>query len=333
MFRHGSRTNERTSTYPNDPHANITYWPYGYGQLTNHGKQRQFDLGQRLHKRYGKFLEMYTPEVIDAWSTNYNRTKMSLELVLAGLFPPEKPLNWSSQYLWQPIPYNYFGPDDNILALPPYICKKHNKLYEEYTKTREGSKFVNRYSEWYPYLKENSGLHIKGIVDLYLLYFTLTIQQEWGLTLPEWTKVVLHPLLENSVSDFYIALTATPELNKLSQGFALKKYLDTVDQKLSANLIPTERKMLLYSAHEISIASLLRALNVFTPHVPNCGACVLLELHLIDGVYGTKIYYEDYSDDSPKLLEVPGCNSFCPLDQFKTLLKDHIAENYTLCNA
>ncbi|KAF5300433.1 hypothetical protein FQA39_LY02232 [Lamprigera yunnana] len=333
MFRHGYRTNDRTSTYPKDPHRKFTYWPYGYGQLTNLGKQREFNLGQKLHKRYGKFLGMYTPEVIDAWSTNYNRTKMSLALVLAGLFPPEKPLDWSTKIMWQPIPYNYFGPDDNILALPPYVCEKHLTMFDKFKKTPEGTELVNKYSEWYPYLQEHTGLHTVSIVDLYLLYFTLSIQEELGLTTPEWTKEVLHTVLENSVSDFYIAITATPELNKLSQGFALKKYLDTVDQKIKGDLIPSERKMLLYSAHEISVAGLLRALNVFYPHVPNYGACLLLELHLIDGVYGTKIYYENHIDDSPKPLTIPGCNFFCPLDQFRELLKNHIAENYNLCNA
>ncbi|KAF5278570.1 hypothetical protein FQA39_LY00612 [Lamprigera yunnana] len=333
MFRHGFRTNERTATYPRDPYKNITYWPYGYGQLTNLGKQREFDLGQKLHDRYGKFLGMYTPEVIDAWSTNYNRTKMSLELVLASLFPPEGPLDWSTKIMWQPIPYNYFSPDNNVKNFIALDCPKHAKLYEEFKKTPEGSELINQYSEWYPYLKENTGLEVNSIVDLHLLYFTLKIQGEWGLTLPEWAKEVLHTVLERSVCDLYIAKTSTSELNKLSQGFALKLYLDTVDQKINENLIPSERKIQLYSVHEFNIACFLRALNVFTRHVPKYGACVLLELHLIDGVYGTKIYYEDHTDDSPKLLTVPGCSSFCPLDQFKALLKNHTAENYDLCNS
>lgn len=33
---------------------------------------------------------------------------MSLELVLAGLFPPLSPLQkWDADLNWQPIPYNY----------------------------------------------------------------------------------------------------------------------------------------------------------------------------------------------------------------------------------
>ncbi|KAF5300434.1 hypothetical protein FQA39_LY02233 [Lamprigera yunnana] len=333
IFRHGHRTNDLAATYPNDPYKNYTFWPYGHGQLTNTGKQREFDLGQKLHKRYGKFLDMYTPEVIDSWSTNFNRTKMSLELVLAGLFPPEVPLNWSTKIMWQPIPYNSFAVNDNMLAFPSYFCQKHIKLYEEYRKTPEGAHLFNRYRKWYPYLQEHTGMEINSLLDLFNLYFTLITQKEFGLTLPEWTNKVFPLVLTNGVIDFYRSVTATMELNKLSQGFTLKMYLDTVDRKINGDLIPKERKMLLYSAHEINVASMLRALKVYTRHIPDYGSCVLLELHLIDGVYYIKIYYEDHTPDSPKLLKIPGCNSFCPLDQFKTLLKENVAENYDLCKA
>ncbi|KAF5297843.1 hypothetical protein FQA39_LY11920 [Lamprigera yunnana] len=331
MFRHGHRTNDLVTTYPNDPYKNNTYWPYGHGQLTNKGKQREFDLGKILNERYGKFLGMYTPEIIDAWSTNVNRTKMSLELVLAGLFPPEAPLNWSTKILWQPIPYNYFTFDDNILSFPLYFCDKHLHLYEEFMKSSEAERYLGRYREWYPYLEKHTGMHINSFVELFYLYFLLITQKEFGLTLPAWTIPVFPSVLENATIDFYLASTATPELTKLSQGFTLKMYLDTVDQKINGTFIPQQRKMLLYSGHEGNVASLLRALNVYTRHIPVYGACILLELHLIDGVHGIKIYYEDHTSDSPKLLTIPECNSFCPVDQFKALLKDHIAENYDLC--
>lgn len=33
MFRHGDRT--PTECYPRDPYNNLSYWPEGWGQLTN----------------------------------------------------------------------------------------------------------------------------------------------------------------------------------------------------------------------------------------------------------------------------------------------------------
>lgn len=94
--------------YPKDPNINETYYPYGLGQLTDEGKRTEFNIGRQLRRQYDNFLgDTYTPDILDARSTDFNRTKMSLELVLAGLFPPGKK-RWLYDLNWQPIPYNYW---------------------------------------------------------------------------------------------------------------------------------------------------------------------------------------------------------------------------------
>lgn len=35
IFRHGDRTPDQDVIYKNDPYRNETYYPFGYGQLTN----------------------------------------------------------------------------------------------------------------------------------------------------------------------------------------------------------------------------------------------------------------------------------------------------------
>lgn len=35
LFRHGDRTVEEVSFYPNDPYLKEQFYPYGVGQLTN----------------------------------------------------------------------------------------------------------------------------------------------------------------------------------------------------------------------------------------------------------------------------------------------------------
>lgn len=84
------------------------------------------------------------------------------------------------------------------------------------------------------------------------------------------------------------------------------------------------RKIHLYSAHENNIAELLMALNVFDPHVPNYGSYVSMEIHQINKIYGVKIYYENYTGDGLKLLSIPNCGEFCPLDKFMKLVEDYI---------
>lgn len=74
--------------------------------------------------------------------------------------------------------------------------------------------------------------------------------------------------------------------------------------------------MYLYSGHENNIAELLMILGVFKPHIPNYGAYIALEIHQIDRVFGVKIVYQNHSQDGIKILKMPGCEEFCPLEQF-----------------
>lgn len=67
-----------------------------------------FRLGEVLRKRYNSFLgNIYTPDIVYAQSTDYDRTKMTGLLVLAGLFPPSKSQAWNEKIPWLPIPLAY----------------------------------------------------------------------------------------------------------------------------------------------------------------------------------------------------------------------------------
>ncbi|XP_054015886.1 venom acid phosphatase Acph-1-like, partial [Hylaeus anthracinus] len=118
IFRHGDRTPDTGTNemYPNDPYLNSAFYPLGRGQLSNEGKRREYQLGKVLRERYPRFLgDIYTPESVWGMSSDYDRTKMSLQLVLAGLFPPNKEQKWNPQLNWQPIPTRYLQrPEDNI---------------------------------------------------------------------------------------------------------------------------------------------------------------------------------------------------------------------------
>lgn len=70
-----------------------------------------------MRERYNKFLgEYYYPEIVEAISTDYNRTKMSLQLVLAGLFPPRQE-DMFAPFMWQPVPFNYMPRGDDRVSI------------------------------------------------------------------------------------------------------------------------------------------------------------------------------------------------------------------------
>lgn len=79
-----------------------------------------YNLGKVLRQRYDKFLGVYTPDIVEAWSSNVNRTKTSLQLVLAGLFPPVGLQKWDDGLNWQPIPFNTLPISQDVVSLSIY---------------------------------------------------------------------------------------------------------------------------------------------------------------------------------------------------------------------
>lgn len=53
---------------------------------------------------------------------------MSLQLVLAGLYPPKNsPLEWNKSLNWQPIPYSYEELDQDHLLLVRRPCARYHE--------------------------------------------------------------------------------------------------------------------------------------------------------------------------------------------------------------
>jgi len=68
----------------------------------------EYRIGTMLRQRYNDFLGLiYHPRDIYAVSTDIDRTKMSLQLMLAGLYPPHIMQLWNPDLLWLAIPIHY----------------------------------------------------------------------------------------------------------------------------------------------------------------------------------------------------------------------------------
>ncbi|KAH1006042.1 hypothetical protein HUJ04_006924 [Dendroctonus ponderosae] len=105
IFRHGDRNPGKSQLYPSNAYYDeMHYYPYGYGQLTNNGKIRVYELGEIIRKRYNNFLgSQWNMNVLDIRSTDYNRTKMSAQLMTAGLWPPRRINIWNPDELNMPL--------------------------------------------------------------------------------------------------------------------------------------------------------------------------------------------------------------------------------------
>nr|DBA24882.1 TPA: hypothetical protein GDO54_012479 [Pyxicephalus adspersus] len=130
VFRHGDRS--PVQSYPNDKYKEDS-WPDGFGQLTQLGINQQFELGKYLRKRYTGFLnETYTAQEVFVRSTDVDRTLMSVQANLAGLFPPTGRQLWNPSIPWQPIPVHTIPyANDYMLHITTKTCPRFDQLVNE----------------------------------------------------------------------------------------------------------------------------------------------------------------------------------------------------------
>ena len=69
------------------------------------GKMQAFKFGEWLRERYGDFLNVYHHEEVEAWASKLERTHVTVQLVLAALYPPVGEQEWNEKLKWNPIPY------------------------------------------------------------------------------------------------------------------------------------------------------------------------------------------------------------------------------------
>ncbi|KAI4494313.1 hypothetical protein M0802_008996 [Mischocyttarus mexicanus] len=314
-FRHGDRT--PIEFYPNDPFQNESLWPVPCGQLTNLGKNQHLHLGQWLKNRYSHLLtNKYVPCDIYIRSTDVDRTLMSAEANLAGLYPPKGDQIWST-IRWMPIPVHTTPElEDNLLAgkkyCPKYLLERDKVLQSpEIIKINKENKYL------YDYLTEKTGRIINTLKDAEYLYDTLYIEYLYNKTLPEWTKTVFPDKLKPLAEKCFTINAYNKILQRLKTGLLLGEMIDHMEKKSKNALIP-DRKVWVYSAHDETIANMLMTLNLFDPHCPPYTATILIEL---------RISYKNTTKE-PNLLTFSGCDTLCPLDKFIELTKDVIPEDW-----
>uniref|UniRef100_A0A336L3V8 CSON004417 protein n=1 Tax=Culicoides sonorensis TaxID=179676 RepID=A0A336L3V8_CULSO len=328
VLRHGART--PADTYPNDPHINQTFYPYGWGQLTNDGKYSLFNIGKWAHKRYQNLVgDVYDSKVIHAQSTGVTRTQMSIALVLAGLWEPHgTPLDWNPALNWQPIPYSYEELDKDTLLLVRTSCPRYHEELERVLNSGDIKQIMERNKPLFDELTNITGLHIKTPDDVQSLYSTLKAEEEFGLDLPQWTKLYFPYRLQELTDLSYTLNVHNDELKKLKGGPFLKKMLN--EWKMTANKTENLKKMYLYVGHDSTVVNILSAFNAWEPQFPDYTTMAVFELYENQktGRYSVQILLNKPKQPT-QVLSIPGCESPCPLDKLESLLKNHIPSNLT----
>ncbi|XP_020298442.1 prostatic acid phosphatase-like isoform X2 [Pseudomyrmex gracilis] len=324
LFRHGDRT--PVHNYPNDPY-NETCWPVPFGQLTNLGKHQHLLLGRWLRKRYSHLLsDIYTPYDIFVQSTDVDRTLMSAEANLAGLYPPVKNQVWDT-IKWMPIPVHTVPIELDYILRASKRCPRYDYELEKVLTSPEMKRINKKNAKLYAYLTEHSGEEISSLQKVEYLYNILYIENLYNKTLPEWTKSVFPEKMKPLAALSFTTEAYNKVLQRFKSGPLLGQMIDHMVKKLQ-NTLKSNRKIWMYSAHDETVANMLMTLNLFEPHCPPYAAIILIELRTnSNNQYFVTISYKN-STEEPILMTLPGCTALCPLNKFINLTKDVIPEDW-----
>lgn len=322
LFRHGERAPLAKEMYPNDPYNESSYEPWGVAQLTNVGKMREYRIGRMLRKRYDKFLgDLYRPQDVYGRSTDIDRTKMSLYLALAGLYPPSKAQSWHQTLPWLAIPTHY-APERLDILLKPQSCPKYAKALEDAREIKEIRDKTAAFDDVLKYLTVKTGMEISSLSAAYEIYNLLTAQKNMNLTLPEWCTDDIYSKMQDIVALEYEIRSYTPQLKRLNGGALIQTFIKNMDISGERN---NPRKIYLYSGHEVNVAAFTRAHGINEPRLPDYGSAIILEkLRNPQGQLFVKMILWTGVTEKLITFKLKDCDEICPIESYLKIVKDAI---------
>ncbi|XP_075990945.1 prostatic acid phosphatase-like isoform X2 [Anticarsia gemmatalis] len=329
LFRHGDRT--PVNPYPTDPWKNESFWPVKFGELTNIGKMQHYAFGKWLRQRYSHLLSNdFDPSEIYVRSTDVDRTLMSVQANLAGLYPPTGSSVWNSELMWQPIPVHTVPEDqDEILAMKK-PCPAYDKEYDRLTHSKSYKDRLRTYQRLMDYLSAYTGMEVKTYYDICDLYSTLYIESLYNFTLPNWTHTVYPKKMQGPACYSFTTPTGTPLLARLKVGPLLKHINAQLLSVINATKYDVKhRTVQLYSAHDLTVGSVLNALGMFDGNCPVYTSAIFFELIVEKSVHYVRILYRNTTEIAePVLLEIPYCGTKCPVKRFMKLYDNLLSVNW-----
>ena len=277
-----------------------------------------------LTSRYGELGPEYSEEVVRARSTDTDRTLMSAQVSLAGLFPPSTDyMKWSEDLAWQPVPVHTVPQAEDLLLYDGHsACPRLTSLRQEVEQGEDIRRLKEDNEELLTYLEANSGKKISILCNLDGLYKTLLIESAYNKTLPSWTESVFpggnFEKLRNIC--FFLA-TRTEEMKRLQGGPFFSLVLS--DWLAVANGSAGNMKMKLFYGHDETLSFMLDSLNIYeglSNIPPPVASGLILELYQNENSeYNIRIFYHPEVGGDPVELSLPGCEAPCPLDKWARL--------------
>ncbi|UJR35430.1 hypothetical protein I4U23_028187 [Adineta vaga] len=314
LYRHGDRT--PVTTFPLDP-VKSSDWPNGYGQLTIAGIEQQHRLGAYLRTRYGSLLNTtYTASEIVVRSTDVDRTLMSAQSNLVGLFPianitvDKVPI--------QPIPIHTVTINLDFL-LGQNDCPRYDQIEEEIDESDDVKKLNQYYQPFFEQLQQWTGLTNITVYNAWDVADTIFVEHIYNKA-PAWANDAVRKNLSDVNDLAFHYLFANNDSRRIRGGPLIQDIWLNMNNSVHGSSF---RKVKMYSAHDTTVSAVLSFLGINYPHQPQYASALFVDLYQQDTSYFVKVEYLNVTDSNtsfPYILD--GCPSAnCPFDKFTDIYK------------
>lgn len=109
-------------------------------------------------------------------STDCDRTLMSAEANLAGLYPPANKQIWDPAIKWMPIPVHTVPMTQDYVLIGKKYCPRYDYEMNKVLQSPEMKRIDEENAQLYDYLSKKSGHKIENLQNIEYLYNTLWIE-------------------------------------------------------------------------------------------------------------------------------------------------------------
>jgi len=318
LIRHGDRSPiHHIKTSP-------CTWTPGLGELTPVGINQEYLLGKSLRARYVDELGLLPPKYRDdsiyARSSDYNRTIMSAQAFLCGLYPPGTgPLLDNSEPALpgalQLIPVRTVPRDQDYLILGHNRYEKRfdEVLHTTVFNTLPWQKMTASCADRFPNWSRIFGRKIENLEDLITPGDNVNVRLLKGVPLPEGLTEVeareIIRLFKWAMAQGY----KQKEISRLIAGDLLWDVFEHMQQAVKGR---DEYRFVLYSGHDSTVLPVMAALGVPLDTAPPYASNICFELYRDTEKYHVKVRY----NGSDVVLPSAGGKSSCTYEQFRSLV-------------
>jgi len=253
-------------------------------ELTAFGKRQGYAFGREMRVFLQSFINgNYLPSEASFYTSSASRTQMTLQAVLAGLFPPRSFAVWNLALDWSPVPYTI---DDPMLRMYSVACPESDTAWKPIddetldTIVQEKQKFnpilqyISANTGWPP--KFSSAADLADNLNQFEIH---------NLSLPDWIEVDNFTTSTNTtLIDEIMSLQEYPQIQCANynpcRNLMAGVWLQTLSERLHKLSNGTDdgevaQKLIGFISHTEIVLSAMLAMGLMANRVETTGGFIL----------------------------------------------------------